>query len=324
MKTRKIFFTVISLVFLFLLGLFSFDLVFAENPDMVKPGKFIIEPPTLICLGFEWYIEGDDNRDATVEVLYRKKGEQVWKEALPLLRLQNEKVNEYVAPNMFAGSIFDLEPDTEYECKFIMEDPDGVRGDHRGWGDHHKGHWEYQHGKWKAHKVVTVRTRAEPKPFEGGRILHVYPYGYTGTKQQPAFTGLNRAYAAVEPGDIIMVHAGLYENDYATYMSAKGSGSNFFGTYRLKKSGTPEKPIVIKAAGDGEVIFDGNGCSNLFEVMLADYNYFEGLTIRNTDIGIYTGLKDVAGCSGLTVKRCRFENVGQAIWGTYLGSMNHY
>ena len=34
----------------------------------VRPGEFIIEPPTLICLGFEWAISGDDNRNATVEV----------------------------------------------------------------------------------------------------------------------------------------------------------------------------------------------------------------------------------------------------------------
>ena len=32
----------------------------AENG--VRPGEFIVEPPTLICLGFEWAISGDDNR----------------------------------------------------------------------------------------------------------------------------------------------------------------------------------------------------------------------------------------------------------------------
>ena len=57
----------------------------------VKPIKFIIEPPTLICLGFEWYVEGDDNHNATVDVWYREKGKSAWKEALPLLRIQNEE-----------------------------------------------------------------------------------------------------------------------------------------------------------------------------------------------------------------------------------------
>jgi len=294
-----------SLVFLFLLGLST---TFSADTNAVRPGEFVVEPQTLISLGFEWHIEGDDNRNAAVKVSYRKKGEgdRAWKDALPLLRLQHEKTEQYVAPNMFAGSIFDLEADTEYECSFIMSDPDGIRG--------------------KKDKLVTVRTRAEPKPFESGRTLHVYPYGYTGAKEQPAFTGLNRAYAQVQPGDSILVHAGLYKMDRGIYADEiyKGGGSSFFGTYRLTRSGTPEKPIVIKAAGDGEVIFDGDGCFNLFDVMQADYNYFEGLTIRNTDIAIYTGLKKLTGCSGLTVKRCRFENVGMGIYGTYAASKNYY
>ena len=68
---------------------------------------------------------------------------------------------------------------------------------------------------------------------------------------------------------------------------------------------------MIKAAGDGEVIFDGDGAYNLFNVMAANYNYFEGLTIRNTDLAFQGGLKNIAGSSGLTIKRCRFENVGR-------------
>ena len=38
----------------------------------------------------------------------------------------------------------------------------------------------------------------------------------------------------------------------------------------LTLKGTPEKPITIKAAGDGEVIFDGAGNYRLFDVMAAD------------------------------------------------------
>jgi hypothetical protein len=103
-----------------------------------------------------------------------------------------------------------------------------------------------------------------------------------------------------------------------------GLGTPFDGTYYLTKSGTPEKPIVIKAAGDGEVIFDGDGNFNLFNVMAANYNYFEGLTIRNTDIAFQAGHKDIYGCSGLTVKRCRFENVGIGVHTDYSGSKNFY
>ena len=92
----------------------------------------------------------------------------------------------------------------------------------------------------------------------------------------------------------------------------------------MTASGTPEKPIVIKAAGDGEVIFDGNGNFNLFNVKAANYNYFEGLTIRNTDIAIWAGTQFIAGSKGLTVKRCRFENINLGIFTNYAGSSDFY
>src|SRR5260221_12092189 len=146
-----------SLVALLLLSLFSFreSAGAAENGNRVKPGEFIIDHPTLINLGFEWLIEGDDNRNAQVEVSYRKHGETQWKQGLPLLRLQgeriyqNQSVFDVVSPNMFAGSILDLEPDTEYEARFVMSDPDGFLG--------------------QSVKTVTVRTRAEPKRYADGR-----------------------------------------------------------------------------------------------------------------------------------------------------------
>ena len=39
-------------------------------------GEFIVEPPTLLSLGFEWKISGDDNRNARAETSYRRKGER--------------------------------------------------------------------------------------------------------------------------------------------------------------------------------------------------------------------------------------------------------
>jgi hypothetical protein len=59
----------------------------------VTAGEFTVEPPTLVSLGFDWKIDGDDNRNAQVEVSYRKKGDGAWKKGLPLLRLQREWMN---------------------------------------------------------------------------------------------------------------------------------------------------------------------------------------------------------------------------------------
>ncbi len=284
-------------------------------------GEFVTEPPTLISLGFEWHIDGDDNRNAAVAVAYRKKGETAWKQGLPLLRLDGERLNEnaiqYTVPNMFAGSIFDLEPGVEYECRFVLTDPDGVQGKHE--------------------TIVTVRTRPEPEPAAGGKVYHVYPAGYKGQKQQPAYTGLLAAYYTgashsdnyntfpprVQPGDTILVHAGLYKDDRYRYGAGLGTGPSD-GTYYLTQSGTPDKPIAIKAAGDGEAVFDGDGNFNLFNVMAANYNYFEGLTIRNTDLAFLAGLKHIAGAQGITVKKCHIENVGRGLYTDWSGSRDFY
>ena len=52
----------------------------------VTAGELVIEPATLINLGFEWFIDGDANRNAAVAVSFRKRGDTEWRPALPLLR----------------------------------------------------------------------------------------------------------------------------------------------------------------------------------------------------------------------------------------------
>jgi hypothetical protein len=81
---------------------------------------------------------------------------------------------------------------------------------------------------------------------------------------------------------------------------------------------------VIRAAGDGEVIFDGDGNAVLFDVTVANHIHFEGITIRNTEIGILAGRKRMFGAVGLTVKRSRFENVGLGISTDWSGSKDFY
>jgi hypothetical protein len=318
-KALTMFFAV-ALIFCYARSLQAAD----TKENAVTPGEFTIDPPTLINLAFEWRIEGDDNRNAAVAVSYRKKGETQWKQALPLMRLQNEEIYQgdrmdVVSPNMFAGSILDLQPDTEYEAQFVMTDPDGIKGE--------------------ARKVVTVRTRPEPKPYAGGNVYHVYPHGYKGQKIEPAFEGLLCAYyrtcsgtdwatasrPRVKPGDTILVHAGLYKyNRYEYTNNLAVSTVPFDGTYYLTASGTPDKPIAIKAAGDGEAIFDGNGAFNLFNVKAANYNYFEGLTVRNTEIAFWAGTQFIVGSKGLTVKHCRIEDIGMAVYSNYSGSQDFY
>ena len=297
----------------------------AVNPNASVAGELVIEPPTLINLGFEWFIQGDTNRNANVDVSFRREGETTWHPALPLLRLNGERIYsesrvDIVSPNMFAGSVLDLQPDSLYQVQLVMTDADGVVGESR--------------------RTVSVRTRAEPKPYRGGRTFHVYPHGFAGKKIEPAFEGLMCAYnewcagtdwatsgrPRVRPGDTILVHAGVYK--YNRYEYTNNASVNrttpLDGTYYLTADGTAEMPIAIVGAGDGEVVFDGAGAFALFDVKAADYTYFEGLTFRNTEVGIAAGTQFIAGSKGLTVKRSRFENVGAGVFTNYSGSSGFY
>lgn len=300
----------------------SSALVLAQsNPNAVSPGRFHVEHPTLHNMGFEWPIEGDANRNATVAVQFRKVGDTAWRKALPLLRVGGENVYrrvenlDYTVPHGFAGSILNVEAGTEYECQFTMADPDGVSG--------------------TATQTVKVKTRTEPKAYEGGRVFHVYPPDYFGPRTEPSFTGILHAYYGAglgdwsvvwerraQPGDTLLVHAGLYRPEKLNYVDPMMTP--FDGSMSLTLKGTPEKPITIKAAGDGEVVFDGDGAHRLFDVMASRYHIFEGLTFRNTDIAIFAGQKEVLGAVGLTVKNCRFEHVGFGVWTEYAGSSDFY
>ena len=291
----------------------------AQNATVA--GAFLVEHPTLENLGFDWTITGDANRNAEVAVQFRAVGENAWRPAMPLVRMGGERVYrarehlDYTVPDAFAGSILNLQPGTEYECRFQMSDPDGVTGE--------------------ASHVVKVKTRTEPQSYVGGRVLHVYPPDYKGTKQEPNFSSLLEAYYGAgmgdwsvvwerraKPGDTILLHTGLYRPERENYVDPMMTP--FDGTMSLTLKGTREKPITIKAAGDGEVIFDGAGNHRMFDVMASEYNIFEGLTIRNTDVAIFAGQKEVAGAVGLVVKNCRFEAIGVGIWTEYAGSNDFY
>ncbi len=292
-----------------------------QAQNATTAGRFHVEHPTLLNLGFEWAISGDANRNATVEVQFRKSGDTNWRQALPLVRIGGENIYrrrenlDYTVPEGFAGSILNVQPGTEYECQFTMNDPDGANGQ-------------------TAH-TVKVKTRSEPQPFPGGRILHVYSPEFKGTKIEPHFTSVLQAYYGAglgdwsvvwerraQPGDTILLHAGLYKPERLNYVDPMMTP--FDGSMSLTLKGTAEKPITIKSAGDGEVIFDGDGNHSIFDVTASTHHIFDGITIRNTDIGIMAGQKEVAGAVALTVKNCRFENIGFGVWTEFAGSNDFY
>src|SRR3712207_6667221 len=106
----------------------------ADAANATQAGRFLVQPPILPDLRFPWANCGDANRNAAVSVRFRKVGDATRRDGLPLLRVGGESVYrrrerlDYTVPDGFAGSILNLEPGTEYECRFELTDPDGVSG----------------------------------------------------------------------------------------------------------------------------------------------------------------------------------------------------
>jgi len=244
--------------------------------DETIPKRFIIDPPTIENLGFRWYIEGDNNRNASVAVAFRKKGQEQWKNALPMLRVHHEVSNQQYGPyrtgNLFAGSVLFLEQATEYEVRFTMSDPDG--------------------GAPAEPRIVATMTRAEPRAFEGGRTI-----------KATAEKGLMAAIEEAEPGDVILLRAGIYK-----------------GPFELKKSGTAKKPIVIRGPANGEAVLEGQGVSSRSRIVTLNgthHLHFERLTFRNAHTAIYAAKP--GGSQGLVVRGCRIHNV---VYGINTGCEN--
>src|SRR5207253_4958800 len=120
------------------------------------------EPPTLRCLGAYWIVRGDANRNAHVEVEYRKAGASAWSRGPDLFRVEKGANRPEGKPGsvevpagawLFAGSVVSLQPGTEYELRLRLADPDGGA----------------------AEKLLRARTRAEPVAPKPLRTLHVVP-----------------------------------------------------------------------------------------------------------------------------------------------------
>jgi hypothetical protein len=217
----------------------------AEAANGAVPGEIIVQPPTLICLGFQWMVEGDEDRDSSVSVRFRKQGGTAWRDSMPLYRVGGSRA----IPHSLVGSILDLDADTAYEVRLEMQDPDGVRGE--------------------AVKTIVACTRAIPKPIEGGPVRHVYPETHKGKRATPAYRSIVHAINGfhpwcddydpsgnhAQPGDTILVHGGVYGGDRFNYRDYNVVWLH--GTQILVHGGEEGRPIAIVAAGDGEVIVDG-------------------------------------------------------------------
>jgi len=141
---------------------------------------------TVHSIGIEWNINGDDNHNAQCNVNYRVLGNEVFKPALPLFRI------DFNGFNMFAGSILFLEEDTNYEIQLELLDSDGGNES----------------------KILTIKTRSYPKLPVAGNTYFVSPGngGGIGTSDNP-FLGIDEAQNMAAPGDIFLLNSGFYSGE---------------------------------------------------------------------------------------------------------------
>ena len=243
-----------------------------------EPGEPVAEPATFHSLGVRWPVRGDTNADALIGVRYRPRAEAGWRQALPLFRTDPDSVsaeNRVKGGWLFAGSIVDLVPDTEYEVALSLTDPDGGG----------------------VERTLYMRTGAEPREPADMRVRHVVPAGApergpgTGTETDP-FRGLRAAQATAMPGDLFLLHAGVYGE----------------GTWTIDRHGTSERPIIYRGAGDGDAILDGGGRERLVSAPGVKHVWLERLTLRRARY-LFVGHSG----SHIVVRRCRLEVVRDGI-----------
>jgi hypothetical protein len=236
------------------------------------PDEPRLEPATFHSIGVRWPVRGDANVNASIAVQYLRRGDTQWKTAFPLFRTEPEGLspeNRIEGGWLFAGSVVDLDPGTDYAVALSLRDPDGGT----------------------TQRVLTQRTQAEPQEPVGMRTRYVVPASAsgggpgTGTVTNP-FLGLRAAQAAAEPGDLFLLAAGTYAE----------------GTWTVDRHGTAERPIIYRGAGPGETILDGGGAERLVSAEGLRYVWFERLTFRHARFL-------VVGHSGshFVIRRCRFE-----------------
>lgn len=249
-------------------------------------GEPVAETPTLHSLGCYWVISGDDNANATVALQYRAAGEQQWKGGMELFRVEKDKhrpekhkpaLDLAAGQVLFAGSIVLLHPDTAYQVKLTLNDPDGPA---------------------PLVKTLEMRTRAEPQLKPGRVFKRVVPGdggGGTGTPEDP-FKGLAAAIAAAKPGDGFLLAAGTYD-----------------GPFTIKTRATAHDPVVFRGEDRDKVILrtKGEKGSRVITANDSRHVWLEALTIRDAEYGVLAH-----DATGLVVRDCRIAGVTYGIAAT--------
>ena len=266
--------------------------------DSIQVGDVITDSPTICCLGFSLPVTGDDDYDAVATIEYRFAGASAWSQGLPLLRVRPELTSGESTPGQyglpvpaqqFAGSLFRLDSNTEYEIRISVTDPDG--------GDRVQ--------------ILNATTRSLPRSEPAvPRIVAV-----TNT------TELNGAISTAQAGDVIELASGTYTGPIT--ISADGTESN-----PIIIRGTSADSVTINASGASYGVTIWGSHVYLEHVTVTDSTWgartydTEGVVIRNSQFtGVTRGIYAKSGvnrnfyiCDNVLEGRHAWPTVDSSTW----------
>jgi parallel beta-helix repeat protein len=195
--------------------------------------------PGINSIGITAEIIGDQNSNAKIELRYRSGNNADWKSGHPVSRISAEK---------FAGSLFRLPENEEFEIELRLQDADGIVGN-------------------SSYAFGSKTLPGKIPEYTGGQKIYVAPNGRdsnSGSKSAP-FQTIQHAVNVALPGDEVHVLPGTYR-EYV----------------EVERGGAPDKYLKIMA--DGEVVLDGSAPG--FEVDASDnWTLHQNPGIFGTPIG---------------------------------------
>lgn len=266
--------------------------------DSIQVGDVITDAPTICCLGFSVPIAGDDDYDAVAAIEYRLAGASVWSQGLPMLRVRPELTSQETTPGQyglpvpaeqFAGSLFQLAADTDYEIRITVSDPDG--------GD----------------RVQTLNATTRIVPRSEPAVPRIVAVTNT--------TELNGAISIAQAGDVIELAAGTYSGPIT--ISADGTEAN-----PIIVRGASVDTVTIDASGSSYGVTIGGAHVYLENVTVSGGTWgarasdTEGVVIRysrftNVDRGIYakSGVnRNFYICDNILEGSHSWPNVSSSTW----------
>jgi len=257
-----------QLILITALLLCTFNLVVAQNA--VTPGNIRIDP-TFEHIGILYNISGDANLNGSLQIEFREQGAGAYRKGAVTMRSHPGLVidGDGYNANHHAGSAMFLQPNTTYQIRLTLSDPNG------------------------GGTTTTVSATTRSYPTESNNFRYVAPGngGGNGTSANP-YLGLQTAADNATPGTTFVVRPG----NYTSFNIATDGTANAPITFR---SEIPLAAVVDGGNANGGVIVLGD-----FSVDSLQHIIIDGLKIQNGRYGI-----DAQHTQYLTIKNCHIENV---------------